>query len=190
MSKKETSMTIRPKSWGNIPNSPAPRSCRVRAIRVATRAASLLAATVAILSCNSKTALTRRDAALPDSGGEIGMAVDEAEESEDVGRTMTGVYTCCAPNEGTECCVGIAQGLCYRYGGTAGRCLKEGELSDGKDICTVCCSGLSRVSPDIVSETGTECQSTDTPSTLICVRCGDGVCDEFENRCRCLADCP
>jgi hypothetical protein len=148
---------------------------------------------VVTLCCNSKDILIIRDASGKvqlDGAGDTGVALDNSEQSEEVGRTMVGVYTCCAPIEGTACCAGMAQGLCFPYGGTARRCREEGGQFDGKDICSVCCPGLTKVHSEEVAMGETRCQMAATPSTFICVMCGDGICGEFENRCRCPEDCP
>jgi hypothetical protein len=161
---------------------------------------ALLVLTAATLSCDSRRAAGGRDASVDSSSGsgeaaseaavDIAEAVDVAEEFGEVGRTIVGVYTCCAPNEAKACCAGIAQGLCYQYGGVVGRCLNDGESFDGKDICSLCCSGLSRGHPAALSDGGTACESTAPASIFVCLRCGDGVCGEFENHCTCPADCP
>lgn len=166
-----------------------------RRLQPAGSAIVLLVIATAALSCASKgAAILGRDASRDVLSETDGMSTaaptDSADLTEEVGRTMAGVYMCCAPNEGSACCAGTAQGMCFKYGGTAGRCLQEGELFDGKDICAVCCSGLSRIQPDELPDGGADCQRSAPPSIFICVKCGDGVCGEFENRCRCAADCP
>jgi len=164
-------------------------------------------AAMALCGCGPDPAPVKQDAArdlhssedgnseVIDSIGPTGEAggsdemIDSVEPTGEAGTTMVGVYTCCAQGEGTDCCFGIARGLCFTYGGSAGRCLEEGEEFDAKDICAGCCAGLSKVHPGSLADGGTECQSTAPPSVFICVRCGDGVCGDFENRCSCPADC-
>lgn len=197
MNDEHQTVAVPLKNSETLPDSRFSRlSCRTQRCglrQIVAGAAGLFLIAAVASCCDSRHAIRLRDASSDitlDGGGGNGAVVDGSEQSEEAGRTMAGIYTCCAPNEGMECCTSILQGLCYRYGGSAGRCLIEGESSDGKDICAVCCSGLSKTHPDVVSDVGAECQSTATPSMFICVRCGDGVCDEFENRCRCPADCP
>jgi len=190
---RELVMALSLESW-----SPR-RALRAQRRRSAVEIALLVVA-AAMLSCDSRRAAGRRDASGDSSSGsgeaasqaavDSAEAVDVGEESGEVGRTMIGVYNCCAPNEAKACCAGIAQGLCYQYGGVAGRCLNDGESFDGKDICSLCCSGLSRVHPGAVPDGGTACESMAPVSIFVCIRCGDGVCGEFENHCTCPADCP
>ena len=98
--------------------------------------------------------------------------------------TMIGSYRCCLPGEGTTCCEGVHNNLCYGYGGFRGQCIAEGGGFDGKDSCALCCPGLIRGniacvdSPDFVA------------SGFVCILCGDGVCGAAEDECNCPADCP
>ena len=114
---------------GRIPSNGALLSeSRVRDLAVAI--AVIVITSGATISCDSRRAVAR-DAAgdVPtQSNGDVALTVgdgaeatDAFEQSGEVGRTMVGVYTCCAPNEAKACCAGIAQGLCYQYGGVAGR---------------------------------------------------------------------
>jgi hypothetical protein len=139
----------------------------------------------------------KADAATPaGDGGDVPVQLDGdggdagTGEVADLGRESVsmGVYTCCAPGEGVACCAGTPQGTCFKYGGIYGDCRPHGALMEGKVICAHCCSGLARVSPDIVVDG--ECRSNAPVSIFICIRCGDGVCSPEENHCRCPADCP
>jgi hypothetical protein len=49
-----------------------------------------------------------------------------------------------------------------------------------------CCEGLIAVSPSELDNQG-ECK--ERIGRRVCIRCGDGVCGEGENRCRCPEDC-
>jgi hypothetical protein len=106
------------------------------------------------------------------------------------GRYTQGVYQCCARGEGTGCCVGLPQGTCFQYGGTAGDCTPEGDSLEAKDICSICCPGLSRIES---SQPGGGSSSMTCnpgiPSVFVCARCGDGICGLGENQCNCAADC-
>jgi hypothetical protein len=193
-------MALSPESWSRRRATIPSRGVLLSQLRKSALGIALLMIAAATFCCASRRAVGARDASddsPTESGGDAAQtvvdgaeALDAAERSGEVGRTMVGVYTCCAPNEAQACCAGIAQGLCYQYGGIAGRCQDEGESFDGKDICSLCCSGLSKVHPGAVPDGGTECESTAPPSAFVCVKCGDGVCGEFENRCTCPADCP
>lgn len=104
-----------------------------------------------------------------------------------------GAYLCCAKGEGLSCCGGATTGTCFGYGGTLGDCTPEGNTLDGKDICSICCPGLTRVSLSMPSEAGAgdaaACVGEGPPSLLLCVACGDGVCGPSENSCNCPTDC-
>jgi hypothetical protein len=106
---------------------------------------------------------------------------------------MQGVYTCCAAGDGTNCCSGIRQGLCFRYGGIYGQCIGEGDVFDGKVVCAFCCPPLesrAAVAPP-GDNPGASCQERRLlVSLLVCVRCGDGRCGPGENDCNCPLDCP
>jgi hypothetical protein len=136
-------------------------------------------------SCTEVRSSDSRDAgALSDSSSEVVL-----DASADVTYpTMSGPYTCCAPNEGLGCCEGKRPGTCFQYGGIFGTCLNHGSKFDGKIICAHCCEDLTRA--EIHETFGDACRSTGPPSVFICVLCGDGVCSPEENRCRCPQDCP
>ncbi len=105
-----------------------------------------------------------------------------------------GVYHCCAPLDGTDCCAGYDQGMCFKYGGIYEACISEGETISGKVICALCCDGLVQVSDShVMEDTSSEfpdgCGEEGPPDFLLCVPCGNGVCDGSENRCNCPSDC-
>lgn len=99
-----------------------------------------------------------------------------------------GVYLCCAKGEGTACCEGEPQGTCFQYGGTVGDCAPEGDVREGKDICSLCCPGLAEVEY-LAPDASGACEPQAPPSVLLCVACGDGVCGKGENVCNCPDDC-
>lgn len=107
-----------------------------------------------------------------------------------------GVYHCCAPGQGDSCCAGHAQGECFAYGGIYGDCTSEGAELDARVICGLCCEGLTEVEPMSLTNQPFPgyppgCgPSGGIPSIHLCVRCGDGVCAAWENRCICPQDCP
>jgi hypothetical protein len=126
-----------------------------------------------------------------------------AGDSSDIGDTEgqeydQGVYHCCAKGEGTSCCDGYEQGMCFEYGGVYGECVPPGAEYEAKVICAHCCAGLDMVEAMIVtdedwSEAGYPpgCGPSDAPPSLVlCVDCGDGQCGAGENRCICPEDCP
>lgn len=132
----------------------------------------------------------------PDGGASdaSGFASDVGPDS---GRYTQGVYLCCGPGEGRSCCppntlpdpnVGRTA-TCFQYGGVTGRCTAEGQSLEAKDICSVCCSGLTRVESSAPGGDGGACVPTDFPSVFRCTACGDGTCGLGENRCNCPADC-
>jgi hypothetical protein len=104
------------------------------------------------------------------------------------GRYTQGVYSCCAKGEGLACCppeslpdpsIGRIA-TCFQYGGVRGDCVTEGEDLEAKDICSICCPGLTRLE---------NCVGL-PPSNFFCGACGNGVCGPGENTCNCPADCP
>jgi hypothetical protein len=127
-----------------------------------------------------------------DGGADSGIDVD-------AGYTTThGIYRCCEPGTGTQCCTDRAQGTCFAYGGVLGRCMAAGEQFEAKDICAGCCEGLVAVTSDMPGNAATPandgleegCDHTAAPSLFRCVACGDGRCGAFESNCNCPADCP
>lgn len=75
-------------------------------------------------------------------------------------------------------------------------CAKEGEtVSDiFEDYPSKCCEGLTKWNSgmDTRISVGDECYSTLMVSgspTGICIKCGDGICGEFQNVCNCPEDC-
>ena len=105
-----------------------------------------------------------------------------------------GVYHCCAPGEGTACCDGYEQGMCFKFGGIYEQCIEAGETVSGKVICALCCDGLAEVSDLIVSEDPVAadpdgCAWNAPVDLLLCLPCGNGICDDKENRCNCPSDC-
>lgn len=105
-----------------------------------------------------------------------------------------GPYHCCAEGDGTSCCGGYEQGMCFQNGGVLGRCAQAGEMVEGKDICALCCDGLDWTEP--LERTGAMiegypdgCEPSTPPSLGVCVACGDGVCGPGENDCVCPDDC-
>jgi hypothetical protein len=133
----------------------------------------------------------------------------------DVGTYQHGVYTCCGPGKGLTCCK-ASKGLlgyevesdgavvayghrtdatsanCFRYGGHAGACLPANGQFDGKDICSICCPGLTAANQlaPVQGDSGTSCELTGIPSLFTCIECGNGICESNENECTCPADCP
>jgi hypothetical protein len=130
----------------------------------------------------------------------------------DSGVYHQGVYTCCGPNDGVSCCTAdagllgyetLADGAivshgarpdnkteanCFHYGGTANSCTPRGSSREGKDICSLCCDGLTAVSPMELASDGS-CTQTAPISLLKCLPCGNGICDPDEDKCSCPADC-
>ncbi len=111
------------------------------------------------------------------------------------GEYEDGVYHCCAEGQGTDCCGGYDQGMCFEYGGIYGACIEAGELIEGKVICAFCCDDMLMAEPMVETDEVFDgypegCGPGETPpSILICVDCGDGVCGQGENRCICPEDC-
>ena len=119
-------------------------------------------------------------------------------DSPSPGEWDDGVYHCCAPGEGSTCCGGYEQGMCFADGGVLGECAQAGGNVEGKDICAYCCDGLTRSDGSLPSDEVFEgypegCGPGNMPPSLfVCLDCGDGVCDAAsgENFCSCEADCP
>jgi len=104
-------------------------------------------------------------------------------------------YHCCAEDEGTGCCGGYKQGMCFQFGGSYGACRAEGSQISGKVPCSFCCTGLQAsqiytLTDAVVDGYPKGCGPSSTPPDLmVCIRCGDGTCGAAENRCSCPADC-
>ena len=155
-------------------------------------AAIFLAAYMGVTACGgSSSSSSNADAStnVADDGGSAGDGAS--------GRYTQGVYSCCAEGEGKSCCPpetlpDPAKGrtaTCFQYGGTAGECVAAGGTLEAKDICSICCPGLSRIELDAPSADGGACESAAPPSLFVCAACGDGTCGRGENRCNCPADC-
>jgi hypothetical protein len=74
--------------------------------------------------------------------------------------------------------------------GVYGKCRVAGQDFDGKVAGAQCCEGTVRVGylvPDPADPSG--CRSTRPPSLILCMPCGDGICDDGENVCNCSEDC-
>jgi hypothetical protein len=104
------------------------------------------------------------------------------------GRYTQGIYSCCAKGEERSCCppeslpdpsVGRTA-TCFTYGGVRGDCTPEGEQLEAKDICSICCPGLTRLEI---------CDPSFPPSAFVCGACGNGECGPGESACNCPADC-
>lgn len=115
------------------------------------------------------------------------------------GRYKHGVYFCCGRGEVVEtCCEGKDVGTCFQYGGVSGECIGQGELIEGKDICSMCCPGLKAIStatpnPSNRAHDGYQlpdgCTEIAPPSLGMCSACGNGICDKDESFCNCPDDC-
>jgi hypothetical protein len=138
------------------------------------------------------------DARVGDASFEGGSVGDAAIEAASPPFTMQGVYRCCSPDAGTDCCVGASQGTCFPYGGVTGQCSEEGEIFDAKDVCSTCCGQLKHVhvsapgdeSPPVVDGLPEGCDPGPLLSYFLCIACGDGICGKGENVCTCPEDCP
>lgn len=96
---------------------------------------------------------------------------------------------CCAKGEGRACCDGYdGPGSCHIHGGPWGGCVQEGNQADFKFHCTYCCEGLIRRAPDEPASMS-RCRNAGSLGVFTCLRCGDGSCSTFENRCNCPEDC-
>jgi hypothetical protein len=150
---------------------------------------------------------------LSGSGGSSGAGASyDAGTGQDTGTYSQGPYTCCGDGQRLSCCTkdkgllgfdisddgtitpvgdtSLAQANCFRYGGTAGMCMPQGEQVEGKDICAICCAGLKK-SPALEPGDGGTCVASGgaSLSVAVCLPCGNGVCDKDENRCNCPSDC-
>jgi len=124
-----------------------------------------------------------------DAGGSVDVVVFSEESGSEY---WQGSNKCCARGDGNNCCGDQTRQIprtCFEYGGVYGDCRKAGEFFEGKVICAKCCPGLRAVSS--TDYTRPEHCDVQVPfSILICLKCGDGVCDgEFENDCNCREDC-
>jgi hypothetical protein len=118
------------------------------------------------------------------SGNDAETAADAAMD----GRYSQGIYACCAKGENRSCCppeslpdpsIGRTA-TCFAYGGVRGDCTGEGETLEAKDICSICCPGLTRLEV---------CDRVAPPGLFVCGACGNGECGPGESACNCPADC-
>jgi hypothetical protein len=77
-------------------------------------------------------------------------------------------------------------------GGLYGRCLRAGEIFEGKE--GHCCPGLTGLDVLKEGEPGSPglppgCMYDAPPSIRVCGICGNGTCGAGEDRCNCPADC-
>jgi hypothetical protein len=69
------------------------------------------------------------------------------------------------------------------------------EAFEGKVAGAQCCEGLVVASQDVETDEVIDgyppgCgPGTAPPSVMICLECGNGVCEAGENRCNCATDC-
>jgi hypothetical protein len=79
--------------------------------------------------------------------------------------------------------------------GIYGHCITSGQSFDAKIVGARCCAGLMRVEADVETsavEPGYPegcAPGPLPPSSKLCLPCGNGTCDERENRCNCPTDC-
>lgn len=98
----------------------------------------------------------------------------------------------CQPCLGASICTYCGDGICgigensCNCSDDCGTCLGAGEKFFDFDTKGKCCEGLVPVSDCIPSGAG--CACPDCPC-YICLPCGDGICEEFENECNCPQDC-
>lgn|GEM_PF-2015156 len=177
----------------------------------ARRAFGALSVAGALLGCGSNSRLP-----VDTMNGEDGAANGDASAAaiEDAGTYHQGVYTCCGAGRGLSCCAeepgllgydvqpdggivavgdlhdGSTEANCFRYGGASGACAGNGDMFDGKDICSICCPGLVRTNQVAPSGDGSTCVQAGPVSLFVCLPCGNGVCETTENHCTCPADCP
>ncbi len=109
--------------------------------------------------------------------------------------TSLGDPICCGrSNElpGTSCIDLTDGGTIY---GDHGRCLELGEGFDRRVVGGACCDPLVTIQDTFPSKDGTTAGNLPEGCTIgglsraICSACGDGVCDNIENRCNCPDDC-
>jgi hypothetical protein len=156
---------------------------------------------------------------ISDAASDTAIASDAATPEEDSGtyHSAAGTYTCCGPGKGLTCCTadaglfgyeyedganvavgdvelafGTKPANCFRYGGILGDCAGDGVQFDGKDACTFCCPGLTRVIKAVPNDggPGPACVPIVPISLFTCMPCGNGICEPEENHCTCPADCP
>jgi hypothetical protein len=80
--------------------------------------------------------------------------------------------------------------------GFYGHCIREGSAFEGKILAALCCPGLVFREPEVISSKpelgfpdGCASDLRFSPSELICLACGDGICEPDENYCDCPEDC-
>lgn len=80
--------------------------------------------------------------------------------------------------------------------GIYGHCIEEGETFEGKIAPALCCTGLIFTTPETVTSMvfvgypgGCGPDFSYSPSEVICLPCGNGICEPPENQCDCPEDC-
>jgi len=81
--------------------------------------------------------------------------------------------------------------------GIYGHCIAAGDTFEGKIAPALCCTGLVFRMPEVSSTAsppdfpdGCAPDSTHySPSEVLCLACGDGLCEPPENACDCPEDC-
>jgi hypothetical protein len=80
--------------------------------------------------------------------------------------------------------------------GIYGHCIAAGDTFEGKIAPALCCPGLVFRSPETLGPSafagyapGCGPDLSFSPSQLICLSCGNSVCEPPENRCDCPEDC-
>jgi len=150
-----------------------------------------------VVACGSTAA--PGSAGEADASLEAGPSVDASDAAAEAPFETRGAYRCCAEGTGTDCCRGLPERTCDRYGGLYGQCLAQGEVFEGKILCATCCDGLEHTTPLVpgdayppeVDQLEDGCDfGPEPPSVVVCIRCGDGVCGAGENSCNCAKDCP
>lgn len=101
------------------------------------------------------------------------------------------LVACCSEDAGDCCTPGDMLCQPYRACETVGQSLPAKHAA-----CDGCCAGLTTIELMVEDDAGACVRYRDSPTDLepylMCVACGDGLCDGStgENRCTCPADCP
>jgi hypothetical protein len=79
---------------------------------------------------------------------------------------------------------------CFSEGQGWGYAISPAGFSErNRQIFYSCCAGLKKISNNLQPELDGECAPALGYSSVICAKCGNGICGAGENKCNCPSDC-
>lgn len=155
----------------------------------------LMVACAALLACgHGRSGSIEADAAEPDAAEPDGGSTTCGQRRDAGGRSVP--YCCGTSNErpGVSC-VDLSDSGAY---GIYGHCIEQGLSFEGKVLAALCCDGLvirsATIDNAVTSEPGAPAGCAPdfehySPSEVLCLACGNLLCEAHENRCNCPEDC-